>query len=994
MPGIDGISFLKTVREAFPSMPFILFTGRGHEGTAIEALNSGADFYIRKNGDTETQFTELSKRLHAGIERSHLEGQVAHLHRLLSMKSQVNQALMRVNTREELLAIACRIGVDSGMFRAVWVAARNRETGAICCAASFGADEEFLNRLLRDTGGSPNDPWLTGQAVFKGKTAVCNDIENDPAVDPEIRPLALRLGYRAAAAFSVLVFGERIGALTLYAAEPGFFGQEAVKLLEGIAGDLSFALETFEEETQRQWMEKKLAESEEQFATLFEESPVGIMLLNSTGQILKTNRALGKMLEFSGERMRENGFSLFRHPDEQEIRENPERELLRETQDGSVLTRKCYRKDGTPLMCRISVSPVQGTDLKPRFFIAIVENVTGQVPSALPSPAPENAAATYLDNAASIIAVVDPDGIITYLNRAGCLFLGYSHEQVVGTAWFDHFVPAGIRDTIQEDFAKAVLLGDAEFDLPVTVTRYGKERMFTWHCTAIRDNQGQAKEIIFAAEETTERIRAGEILNRLEENDRTFIGNLPDICYTIDTTGNITSLNQAGLKAFEVTEGEILNKPISFSIHPEDVGMVLKEFHEIFEGRGPVGRCECRFVARQGRGKIVPALLSISAIYDASGRIAGIRGIARDLTGTWETGRALSEAILQLNGIIENFGEGICFTDESGAIVAWNRKAEEITGLSRDDATGRPLWVVTYQLMPDEKKTPDLFEKIRSELTGLLHHADAPLPAETREWNFRRADGSLRIAQSYVFVVRTGMGCRIGAVTRDITEVRHGEEALRQINRKMTLLNTITRHDILNRMTTLMGYFELARQETNDPVLLDYMSRQEFSIRSIYRQIDFMKDYQNIGIQEPKWQNIRETVRKAASHTELHGVSLSILCGEIEMYADQMLEKVFHNLIENAVRYGEKVTAIRFSCSESEQGLTLACEDDGVGIPVKDKEIIFRHGVGKNTGLGLFLAREILSITGLTILENGEPGKGARFEIHIPKGEYRFSSPG
>ncbi len=69
--------------------------------------------------------------------------------------------------------------------------------------------------------------------------------------------------------------------------------------------------------------------------------------------------------------------------------------------------------------------------------------------------------------------------------------------------------------------------------------------------------------------------------------------------------------------------------------------------------------------------------------------------------------------------------------------------------------------------------------------------------------------------------------------------------------------------------------------------------------------------------------------------------------------------------------------------------LILLFEDNGAGIPVEDKPRLFTKGFGKNTGLGLFLSREILSITGISITENGEPGKGARFEIAVPKGMYR-----
>jgi signal transduction histidine kinase len=97
-------------------------------------------------------------------------------------------------------------------------------------------------------------------------------------------------------------------------------------------------------------------------------------------------------------------------------------------------------------------------------------------------------------------------------------------------------------------------------------------------------------------------------------------------------------------------------------------------------------------------------------------------------------------------------------------------------------------------------------------------------------------------------------------------------------------------------------------------------------------------------------------------------------------------------LIDNALRYGgEKMTTIRISCHESETGLTIVCEDDGTGIAKDDKKYLFTRGFGKNSGLGLFLCREILSITDITIVENGAPGKGARFEITVPNGEFRFA---
>jgi signal transduction histidine kinase len=69
--------------------------------------------------------------------------------------------------------------------------------------------------------------------------------------------------------------------------------------------------------------------------------------------------------------------------------------------------------------------------------------------------------------------------------------------------------------------------------------------------------------------------------------------------------------------------------------------------------------------------------------------------------------------------------------------------------------------------------------------------------------------------------------------------------------------------------------------------------------------------------------------------------------------------------------------------------MVLVVEDNGGGVPADEKIKIFERGYGKNTGWGLFLVREILAVTWMTIAETGTPGKGARFEIHMPQGTFR-----
>ena len=155
----------------------------------------------------------------------------------------------------------------------------------------------------------------------------------------------------------------------------------------------------------------------------------------------------------------------------------------------------------------------------------------------------------------------------------------------------------------------------------------------------------------------------------------------------------------------------------------------------------------------------------------------------------------------------------------------------------------------------------------------------------------------------------------------------------------------------------------------------------------------FTRDYQELGVVAPVWQNVNAGIENAVTGLLMRDVRAEVDRSDLEIFVDPLFEKVFYNLIDNALRYGgSDLKTIRVSSQESDTSLEIVCEDDGVGITDEDKKKLFRKGFGKHTGLGLFLSREILAITGITITENGIPGKGARFEITVPKGAYRFNA--
>jgi PAS domain S-box-containing protein len=225
----------------------------------------------------------------------------------------------------------------------------------------------------------------------------------------------------------------------------------------------------------------------------------------------------------------------------------------------------------------------------------------------------------------------------------------------------------------------------------------------------------------------------------------------------------------------------------------------------------------------------------------------------------------------------------------------------------------------------------------------------------------------------------------------EILERKRFEATLQLANRKLNTLSAITHKDIFNQITAIVMYLSLAEERVKDLTLLEHLHKIEQSTQIIQKQIRFARDYEDIGIHAPQWQNLDTVIRNAIAGADLGDVSVELDVANLEIYADVLLERVFSILTDNALRHGQKTTKIRFSAQDTSRGLTIFCQDDGVGVPARVKEGIFKREYHQNTGYGLFLASEILGMTGMSVVETGEPGSGARFEIRVPNGIFRFT---
>jgi len=328
--------------------------------------------------------------------------------------------------------------------------------------------------------------------------------------------------------------------------------------------------------------------------------------------------------------------------------------------------------------------------------------------------------------------------------------------------------------------------------------------------------------------------------------------------------------------------------------------------------------------------------------------------------------------------IISTMRDAIIITSGPVRVIDLNPAAEKILGIPLREAIGRDIGTL---------------------LPGLPEPLCGPvLPEEGVRAEYQiGGEGPIRYFDIMALPLADEGAASGGSlfVLRDITERKEAELALADANRKIRLLTSITRHDIRNQLTGLSGYLELSRDSVDNPVdMTRYVSRMQMVAKAIENQIAFTRDYENLGGGPPVWQDVSSCVRKAMEGLPFGKVTVRTDPIHIEILADPLLGKVFYNLFDNALRYGGNgMTEIHVSSSTQDGARVLVVSDDGEGISREDKQKVFSKGYGRNTGLGLFLTKEILSLTGITIQETGEPGRGARFEIRVPSDKFRFTGP-
>jgi PAS domain S-box-containing protein len=605
---------------------------------------------------------------------------------------------------------------------------------------------------------------------------------------------------------------------------------------------------------------------------------------------------------------------------------------------------------------------------------SICDAVRGQRTEKLLQVA-ENRLRQITENMQDLLLLLDENLVIKYSSTSYKSILGYAPSEIVGKRAYDFVHPDDLPEVIE--ITKKAFKDKSTGRFESRVRRAdGSYVLLEGIGKSLVDENGKVIGAVMTSRDITEHRKIEQTLRESEEKYRRLFDEAMDAIFVADAeTGILVDCNRAATELTGKTKSELIGMHQRF-LHPE---VERKgKFSETFtkhraDKEGHI--IESQIVTKNG--KIIDTVIK-GSLVEVNGKKL-LQGIFRDVTERKKVEEKTRFQARLLNAV----GQAVIAADINGAIIYWNHAAEQLYGWAEEEVLGRNIMEILLQ------------DIVQEDLQSVLDHLSTSEPW-TGEVNLKRRDG---VALSVIITtapVTNEVGEIIGilGVSTDITEQKWMQEVFNEaiakvveLNEKLRVVESLTRHDIRNKLSALNGrIFLLKKRLDGNMQALSQLEEMELTSQQMLRIMEFEKNYVQVGSEELKNIDAERYVTEAALlFSDLKGAKLINECRGLTVLADSMLRQLFYNLIDNTLKYGEKTRRIRVHYKEEEDQLKLIYEDDGVGIPDDEKSKLFQEGYGKGTGFGLYLIKRICEGYGWKIQETGKHGKSAQFTMTIPK---------
>ena len=516
--------------------------------------------------------------------------------------------------------------------------------------------------------------------------------------------------------------------------------------------------------------------------------------------------------------------------------------------------------------------------------------------------------------------------------------------------------------------------------------------------------KAQFAELAHKIHQAVQRHRAEKDLARKEANLEAILANTDDIIVSYDPEMHMLEYNQACIDVYRKFFGAELRPGIcALDLWPEsarDKWIALK--NRVMTGE--TFPFEFRLPGPDGKESFFESFYNP---IRENGNVVGFSTFTRDITkrremedeirASYEQIAAAEEELRQqydelkrdeeiiresevrFHDLTEMLPQMVFEADATGKYTYINRIGKQMSQLTDEDV--QKGYYIRNHIHPED--LPRLLREFQEISTNLARTAG---PAEYRAV---RKDGVIVPITAYTIpIIRDDTVKGFRGIVIDMTEKKKTEAAEILANRKLVIMNEVSRHIIRNKMTGLIGCAEMISEASSKNERQAISKEIKDLIYSIKKQIDFTQEYEKVGMTLPVWKNLKQII----SGIDSRGIPVVLSFNDYDIFADPLFENLFNYFIENSLEKGENVTEIRFSSQERPDGLVLTYADNGVGIHPSQKLKIFEHHADPRQGVGLLLVREILAITDITITETGVFGEGARFEMLVPPGKFRYPS--
>jgi len=669
LPDMHGVDLLETVREKYPDLPFILFTGKGSEAVAEEALRIGASDYLQKQSGTE-QYDLLANRIRNAVEQSRTDQRVAELERVRALVGNVNRALVRASSSKDIETTVCQQFSESDPYVTACITGIDTETMQSEPRTWAGADQEFFEHLEMSVGqDTPGRQTPGGRAYHDREVAVSQDIRNDPQYQ-QWRDAALERGFESLAVVPLEYEDTMYGLLAIFASRPYSFDESEQQILAELGDDIAHALNAQETRTD-------LRQTASRLEALFEQSPDMIHVHDADGNFIQPNPKLCEQTGYAADEltdMRVWDLNQTIDPDEafaiwesMEVGDSHRLEGVYQCKDGLTF----------PVEIHVRRLNLEGHDR----FVSISREITERKERERE----RNRRIDLFQKAQDIGNVgaweydVQADKSVTtdegFLSEEVYRIYGLSPDADLTPKSSLEFYHPDDRPQVREAFESAVQHGET-YNLEARLITDDEQRWVRIQ----GDPQTEDGEIV-SVRGTIKDITEWK---RQEQRRDQIISRVTDAIVEVDADWQFTLVNDQAEKLYDMREDNLLGRSFWDVFSQARDTRFEDKYRRVMETREPTSLVE--YTPR------LDGWFDIQAYPNDDG---GVAFYFEEVTERQRQQRRFEE-------VFNNTYQFIGFLDPDGTVLEANETALSFGGLDREDVVGKPMWETYWWQSSDE----------------------------------------------------------------------------------------------------------------------------------------------------------------------------------------------------------------------------------------------------------------------------------------------------